>query len=265
MSDVIVIASGKGGVGKTSLTANLGVALSRLGKKVLLIDADIGLRNLDIALGLENKIVYDIVDVVSGECEPLTAVIKDKRFEGLFFLPAAQTKDKDDVSAEQMNILCNKVKDDYDFVLIDCPSGIDRGFKAAVSPADRALIVTTPEISAIRDAERVAGILEAGGIKDFRVVINRIRPDMVKSGEMMSVDEILELLNIDLIGIIPEDPGMFAATNGGNPIVGAINSIAAAGCRNIAERLCGNHVPLMDVDEKKFLKGYKKVFGKRKR
>ena len=265
MSDVIVVASGKGGVGKTSLTANIGVALSMLGKRVLLIDADIGLRNLDIVLGLENKIVYDIIDVVSGEYELSSAIIKDKRFEGLYFLPAAQTKDKSDISPEQMKILCNKAKDAYDFVLIDCPSGIDHGFRAAIAPADKVLIITTPEVSAIRDAERVAGILEGCGIKDFCAVINRIRPDMVKSGKMMSVDEILELLNVDLIGIVPEDPGMFFAANQGKPIAGDIHSFAASGCINIAERLCGTHVPLMDVDEKKFLKAYNKVFGKRKR
>ncbi len=186
MSQVIVITSGKGGVGKTTTTANLGVGLAQAGKKVVLIDTDIGLRNLDVVLGLENRIVYDLVDVVTGVCTPKQAAIKDKRYDGLFLIPAAQTKDKDAVSVEQMKELCEKLKKDYDFVIIDCPAGIEQGFKNAIAGADKALVVTTPEVSAVRDADRIIGLLEANEIEDHYLVINRIRPDMVKRGDMLS-------------------------------------------------------------------------------
>ncbi len=263
MSQVIVITSGKGGVGKTTTTANLGVGLAKLGKKVVLIDTDIGLRNLDVVLGLENRIVYDLVDVVTGVCKPKQAAIKDKRFDGLFLIPAAQTKDKDAVTVEQMQELCEKLKKDYDFIIIDCPAGIEQGFKNAIAGADKALIVTTPEVSAVRDADRIIGLLEANEISDHYLIINRIRPDMVRRGDMMNVDDIMEILNINLIGIIPDDQDIIVSTNKGEPAVVNPKSPAGQGYRNITERLNGNNVPLMDLDGNTFIGKLKKIFSKK--
>lgn len=262
-SQVIVITSGKGGVGKTTTTANLGVGLSKLGKKVVLIDTDIGLRNLDVVLGLENRIVYDLVDVVTGVCTPKQAAIKDKRFDGLFLIPAAQTKDKDSVTVEQMQELCEKLKKDYDFIIIDCPAGIEQGFKNAIAGADKALIVTTPEVSAVRDADRIIGLLEANEIEEHYLIINRIRPDMVRRGDMMTVDDIIDILNIDLIGIVPDDQNIIVSTNKGEPAVVNPKSLAGQGYRNITERLNGNNVPLMDLDENTFFGKLKKIFSKK--
>lgn len=197
--EVIVITSGKGGVGKTTTTANIGAGLVSLGKKVVVIDADIGLRNLDVVLGLENRIVYDIVDVVTKQCRVKQALIKDKRFVGLYLLPAAQTKDKDSVSTEQMVSLCQELSQTHDFVLIDCPAGIEQGFKNAIAGADRAIVVTTPEISAVRDADRIIGLLEASEISDPQLIVNRIRPDMVRRGEMMNLEDMKDILAIDVI------------------------------------------------------------------
>lgn len=263
MSQVIVITSGKGGVGKTTTTANLGVGLAKLGKKVVLIDTDIGLRNLDVVLGLENRIVYDLVDVVTGVCKPKQAAIKDKRFDGLFLIPAAQTKDKDAVTVEQMQELCETLKKDYDFIIIDCPAGIEQGFKNAIAGADKALIVTTPEVSAVRDADRIIGLLEANEIEDHYLIINRIRPDMVRRGDMMNVDDIMEILNIDLIGIVPDDQDIIISTNKGEPAVVNPKSIAGQGYRNITERLNGNNVPLMDIEGNTFFGKIKKFFTKK--
>lgn len=264
MSQVIVITSGKGGVGKTTTTANLGVGLAKLGKKVVLIDTDIGLRNLDVVLGLENRIVYDLVDVVTGVCTPKQAAIKDKRFDGLFLIPAAQTKDKNAVSVEQMQDLCEKLKEDYDFIIIDCPAGIEQGFKNAIAGADKALIVTTPEVSAVRDADRIIGLLEANEIEEHYLIINRIRPDMVRRGDMMNVDDIIDILNIDLIGIVPDDQDIIISTNKGEPAVVNPKSLAGQGYRNITERLNGNNVPLMDLDGNTFFGKLKKLFGKKR-
>ncbi|MBR5155336.1 MAG: septum site-determining protein MinD [Clostridia bacterium] len=263
MSQVIVITSGKGGVGKTTTTANLGVGLAKLGKKVVLIDTDIGLRNLDVVLGLENRIVYDLVDVVTGVCKPKQAAIKDKRFDGLFLIPAAQTKDKDAVTVEQMQELCEKLKKEYDFIIIDCPAGIEQGFKNAIAGADKALIVTTPEVSAVRDADRIIGLLEANEIYDHYLIINRIRPDMVRRGDMMNVDDIMEILNINLIGIVPDDQDIIVSTNKGEPAVVNPKSMAGQGYRNITERLNGNNVPLMDLDSNTLLGKIKKIFSKK--
>ncbi len=263
MSQVIVITSGKGGVGKTTTTANIGVGLAKLGKKVVLIDTDIGLRNLDVVLGLENRIVYDLVDVVTGVCKPKQAAIKDKRFDGLFLIPAAQTKDKDAVTVEQMQELCEKLRKDYDFIIIDCPAGIEQGFKNAIAGADKALIVTTPEVSAVRDADRIIGLLEANEISDHYLIINRIRPDMVRRGDMMNVDDIMEILNINLIGIVPDDQDIIVSTNKGEPAVVNPKSMAGQGFRNITERLNGNNVPLMDLDSNTLLGKIKRIFSKK--
>ena len=205
MGEVIVITSGKGGVGKTTTTANVGAALALRGKKVVLVDTDIGLRNLDVVMGLENRIVYDIVDVVEGKCKLRQALIKDKRFTDLFLLPAAQTRDKSAVNEEQMRELTIRLREEFDYILIDCPAGIEQGFKNAIAGADRAIVVTNAEISSIRDADRIIGLLEASEIKNPELIINRLRPEMVRKGEMMDVEDILDLLSIDLIGVVPED------------------------------------------------------------
>lgn len=205
MGEVIVITSGKGGVGKTTTTANLGSALAMQGKKVVLVDTDIGLRNLDVVMGLENRIVYDIVDVVEGKCKLRQALIKDKRFNELFLLPAAQTRDKSAINEEQMRDLTSKLKEEFDYILIDCPAGIEQGFKNAIAGANRAVVVTTAEMSAIRDADRIIGLLESSEIKNPELVVNRIKPSMIRKGEMMDVDDIVDLLSIELVGVVPDD------------------------------------------------------------
>ena len=205
MGEVIVITSGKGGVGKTTTTANIGAGLSGLGKNVMVIDTDLGLRNLDVVLGMENRIVYNIVDVIEGNCRLKQALIRDKRYPGLCLLPSAQTRDKTSVSPEQMKKLISEIRDDYDFILLDCPAGIEQGFQNAIAGADRSIVVTTPEVSAIRDADRIIGLLEASGIRRNELIVNRLRIDMVKRGDMMSVDDVTEILAVDLLGVIPDD------------------------------------------------------------
>ena len=217
MGEVIVITSGKGGVGKTTTTANIGTALALLGKKVVLVDADIGLRNLDVVMGLENRIVYDLVDVVEKVCRLKQALIRDKRFEGLYLLPAAQTKDKTAVSPQQMQELCEQLKEEFDFVLIDCPAGIEQGFKNAIAGADKAAVVTVPEVSAVRDADRIIGLLSANDIMDPELIINRLRIDMVKRGDMMDIDDTIEILGVDLLGVVPDDERVVISTNRGEP------------------------------------------------
>ncbi len=242
MGEVIVITSGKGGVGKTTTTANLGVALALRNKKVALVDTDIGLRNLDVVMGLENRIVYDIVDVVEGKCKLRQALIKDKRFNELFLLPAAQTRDKSAVNEEQMKELIGKLKEEFDYILIDCPAGIEQGFKNAIAGANRAIVVTTAEISAIRDADRIIGLLEASEIKNPELIINRIRPAMVKKGEMMDVDDIVDLLSIDLIGVVPDDEYIITQTNKGEPVVIKDKSPSGKAYLEIARRILGENV-----------------------
>ena len=233
MGEVIVITSGKGGVGKTTTTANLGASLALEGKKVALVDTDIGLRNLDVVMGLENRIVYDIVDVVEGRCKLRQALIKDKRYEELFLLPAAQTRDKSAVNEEQMKELTRNLKENFDYILIDCPAGIEQGFKNAVAGADRAIVVTTAEISAIRDADRIIGLLE---------VINRLRPNMVKKGEMMDVEDIVDLLSIDLTGVVPDDEFIITQTNKGEPVISNKKAPSGKAYREIAKRILGENV-----------------------
>lgn len=249
MGEVIVITSGKGGVGKTTSTANLGTGLALQGKKVALLDTDIGLRNLDVVMGLENRIVYDLVDVVEGNCKIKQALIKDKRYEGLFLLPAAQTKDKNAVKPDQMKKLCNELKKDFDYIIIDCPAGIEQGFKNAISGADRAIVVTTPEVSAVRDADRIIGLLEANEIKEPRLLLNRVREDMVKKGDMMSTDDVVEILAIDLIGVVPDDQSIIVSTNKGEPAVTDNKSIAGKSYRDIVKRIMGEEVPFEDKKE----------------
>ena len=214
-----------------------------------MIDTDIGLRNLDVVLGLENRIVYDIVDVVRENCKLKQALIKDKRLEGMFLLPAAQTKDKTAVTEEQMKKLCADLKEDFDYVLVDCPAGIEHGFKNAIAGADEAIVVTTPEISAVRDADRIIGLLEAAELRNPKLIINRIRQKMVKAGDMMSIDDMLEILAIDLLGIVPDDDAIVISTNKGEPTVLDEKSLPGQAYRNISRRITGEEVPLMNLDE----------------
>ena len=247
---VIVITSGKGGVGKTTTTANIGAGLAEKGHKVLLIDTDIGLRNLDVVMGLENRIVYDLVDVIEERCRISQAFIKDKRCPNLVLLPAAQIRDKNDVSPEQMQVLIDSLKASFDYILIDCPAGIEQGFKNAIVAANEAIVVTTPEVSATRDADRIIGLLEAAGIKEPKLIINRIRIDMVKDRNMLSVEDILDILAIKLLGVIPDDEAVVISTNKGEPLVYKGDSLAAKAFKNIASRVEGIDVPLLDLDIK---------------
>ncbi len=246
---VIVITSGKGGVGKTTASANIGTALAQTGASVVLVDMDIGLRNLDILMGLENRVVYNLVDVIEERCKLRQAFVKDKRMPNLCLLPAAQTRDKSAVNAEQMKTLTAELKTLFDFVLIDCPAGIESGFQNAIAGAEEAIIITTPEMSAVRDADRVIGLLEARKeeIKEHRLVINRLRPSMVKTNDMMSVDDVLEILSVKLLGVIPEDEEIIVSTNRGEPVAGTENMRAGLAYRNIARRLKGEDVPIMDL------------------
>jgi len=262
MGDAIVVTSGKGGVGKTTTSANVGTALALLGKKVCMVDTDIGLRNLDVVMGLENRIVYDLVDVAEGRCRLQQALVKDKRFEELYMLPAAQTKDKHDVSPEQVRDIVLELKKEFDFVIIDCPAGIEQGFRNAVAGADRAIVVTTPENAAVRDADRVIGLLEQSQIT-AKLVINRIRPAMLKTGDMLEIDEVCQVLAIDLLGIVPDDEKVIKSANAGEPTVMDPSSRAAIAYRNIARRILGDMVPLMPLDEKSagMFKRFRKFLG----
>ena len=248
MSEVYVITSGKGGVGKTTTSANVGAGLAIQGKKVVLVDADIGLRNLDVVMGLENRIVYDLIDVIEGNCRLKQALIRDKRYETLHLLPAAQTKDKDAVNPEQMKKLCDQLREEFDYVLLDCPAGIEQGFKNAIAGADKAIVVTTPEISAVRDADRIVGLLEAAEVGNPLLILNRIRPEMVKRGDMMALEDVTELLAIDVLGVIPDDETIVISTNRGEPCVADEKSFAGQGFRDIVKRLLGENVPLMDLN-----------------
>ncbi len=264
MGEVIVITSGKGGVGKTTTTANLGSALALRGKKVALVDTDIGLRNLDVVMGLENRIVYDIVDVVEEKCKLRQALIKDKRFNELFLLPAAQTRDKSAVNEEQMRALIDKLKEEFDYILIDCPAGIEQGFKNAIAGADRAIVVTTAEISAIRDADRIIGLLESSDIKNPELVVNRLRPNMVKKGEMMDVEDIVDLLSIDLIGVVPDDEYIITQTNKGEPVVSNHKAPSGKSYMEIARRILGENVEVsIPGREKGFMEAIKRIFSKK--
>ena len=247
MGEVIVITSGKGGVGKTTTTANVGTGLAKLDKKVVLIDTDIGLRNLDVVMGLENRIVYNLVDVIEGNCRIKQALIKDKRYPNLYLLPSAQTRDKTAVNPEQMKKLCNELRDEFDYILMDCPAGIEQGFRNAIAGADRALVVTTPEVSAVRDADRIIGLLEANDIRRTHLIVNRLRMDMVRRGDMMSSDDVVEILAIDLIGIVPDDENIVISTNQGEPLVGN-DTMAGKAYMNICRRVMGEEVPFLDLN-----------------
>jgi septum site-determining protein MinD len=249
MSRIIVVTSGKGGVGKTTTTANLGMALARRGRKVAVIDADFGLRNLDLLLGLENRVVYTAVDVLSGQCRLEQALVKDKRQPNLVLLPAAQNRAKESVTPDQMKKLVGALTQAFQYILIDCPAGIEGGFQNAIAAAREALIVTTPEVSAVRDADRVVGLLEANGVKAIRLVINRIRPTMVQANDMMSVEDVQEILAVPLIGIVPDDEKVIVSTNKGEPLVlSETPSLAGTAFDNIARRLEGEKIEFLDLN-----------------
>ncbi len=251
---VITITSGKGGVGKTTITANLATALAMAGHQVVAVDADIGLRNLDVMMGLENRIVYDLVDVAEGRCRLRQALIRDKRLSNLFLLPAAQTKDKTAVQPADMVKICEELRSEFSFVLVDSPAGIEHGFRTALAPADEVIVVTTPEVAAVRDADRVIGLVEAAGKESVELAINRVKPEMVEKGDMLSVEDVLEILAIPLIGVIPEDPEVIVATNKGIPVV--LNSLSPSGqaIKDMARRLLGEEVPFPT------LKGKESIF-----
>lgn len=249
---VITITSGKGGVGKTTVTANIASALAMLNKKVVAIDADIGLRNLDVVMGLENRIVYDLVDVVEGRCRLRQAMIKDKRQPELYLIPAAQTRDKNAVSPSDMVLVCDQLRGEMDYIIVDSPAGIERGFRNAVAPADQVVIVTNPEVSAVRDADRIIGLIEAEEKGPGKLIVNRLKPQMVERGDMLSIKDILDILAIDLLGVIPEDENILVSTNRGTPLVMSSPNGVSAGqaFRNVALRLEGHEVPLLDLTPK---------------
>ncbi|QCX32488.1 septum site-determining protein MinD [Caloramator sp. E03] len=261
----IVVTSGKGGVGKTTTTANISTGLAMLGKRVVAVDADTGLRNLDLHLGLENRIVYNLVDVVEGVCRLKQALIKDKRFENLYLLPTAQTRDKTAVKPEQMQKLVEDLKNEFDYVIIDCPAGIEHGFENAVAGADMAIVVTTPEVSAVRDADRIIGKLEVKGLDNHQLIINRIKYEMTKKGEMLNIDDMTDILAIKLLGIVPEDEKIVISTNRGEPVVTDENAKAGQAYKNIVRRILGEEVPFMELEDEDtgFFMAIKKFFFKR--
>lgn len=247
-SEVIVVTSGKGGVGKTTTSANVGTGLAKAGCKVCLIDTDIGLRNLDVVMGLENRIVYNLVDVIEGNCRIKQALIRDKRHQGLYLMPSAQTRDKSAVTPGQMVKVIDHLREQFDYIILDCPAGIEQGFQNAIAGADRALVVTTPEVSAIRDADRIIGLLEANGFKQMDLIINRLRTDMVKRGDMMSADDVVDILAVPLIGIVPDDENVVIATNQGEPLVGS-DTPAGKAYGNVVDRLLGKEIPFLDFEK----------------
>jgi septum site-determining protein MinD len=251
-SQVIVVTSGKGGVGKTTTVANVASSLARLGHKVVVIDLDIGLKKLDLILGLENRVIYDIVQVIEGECTIKQALVKDKRFPDLYMLPAAQTRNKDDIVPEQVKDLCDQLRAQFEYIFIDCPAGIEQGFRNAIAAADRAIVVTNPEVSAVRDADRIIGMLESANFKDIKLVVNRIRNDMVKSGDMLSIEDLMEHLYIELLGIVPEDKNVVISTNKGEPIILNERSQAATAFNNIAKRIKGEKVDFPSFEDVSF-------------
>ncbi len=256
MSEVMVVTSGKGGVGKTTMSANLGAALARQKKKVVVVDTDIGLRNLDVVMGLENQIVYNLVDIIEGTCRVRQALIKDPRFDDLYLIPSAQTRDKSAVTPEQMRMLTDELRMEYDYIILDCPAGIEQGFRNAIAGADRALVVTTPEVSAIRAADRIGGLLEKECIKPVNLIINRIRPELVETGDMMSVEDVMDILGVDIIGAVPDDVEIVIATNKGIPL--DENSIPGQAIKNISLRIQGEEIPMMNFSKDKGF--FKKIF-----
>ena len=258
MGEIITITSGKGGVGKSTTTANIATALAMSGNRVVAIDFDIGLRNLDMILGLENRIVYDVVDVMEGNCKLSQAIIKDKRVDNLHFIPASQTKDKNILNKEKVQKLLTQLKEEFEYIFIDSPAGIESGFEHSIFLADRAIIVTTPEVSSIRDADRVIGIIDAksqeamdGEEVEKYIIINRLKTELVQKGDMMSIDDVLGILSLPLIGIVPDAEEIVASTNIGEPIVHNQKSLAGEAFRRVANRLKGEEIPFLDLTSNK--------------
>ena len=265
MNNVIVITSGKGGVGKTTTTANIGAGLALSGKSTVLVDTDIGLRNLDVVLGLENRIVFDLVDVAEGSCRLKQALIKDKRYDGLYLLPAAQSRNKMAVTPEQMKEIVKQLEDEFDYVIIDCPAGIEQGFVNAVVGAKSAIVVAIPEVSSVRDADRIIGLLAANNIDDVKLIVNRLRPDLIQKGDMLSIEDTIDILGIDLIGVVPEDERILRSSNLGEPAVSANTSNAGAAYARIVKRILGEDIPIHDFKvQSGFFGTLKNLFSKKK-
>ena len=262
MSEIFVITSGKGGVGKTTTTANLGVGLAMRGKKVVLVDTDTGLRNLDLLLGLENRIMYDLIDVTEGRVPYKKALVRHKKYDSLFLLPTSQVKDKLSVNPEQLVKLCDELRKEFDYILIDCPAGIEQGFKTAIAAADTALVVTMPEISPVRDADKIIGELGRADKNNIKLIVNRIRPQMVETGDMLDMKDINDILSLDCIGQIPDDIKVVTSTNKGEPCITMEDSQAGIAYRNIVARICGENVPFMTFEKEGFWLRLKHVFGK---
>jgi len=262
----IVVTSGKGGVGKTTTTANVGAALARLGERVCVIDTDVGLRNLDVVMGLEGRVVYDLIDVFEGRCKLRQAIIRDKRVDTLHLLAASQTRDKSALSETRMKETVKALLEEegFDRVLIDSPAGIESGFQTAASAADGAVVVVNPEVSSVRDADRIIGLLEAREINEVRLIIDRLRPAMVKRGDMLEVEDVLEILGVKLIGIVPEDEKILISTNIGSPASLDDSSKIGAGTafRDIARRIRGEEVQYPSYEPQGgFLAGLRRLFG----
>ncbi len=260
---VIVVTSGKGGVGKTTTTANVGAGLAKLGEKVAVIDVDVGLRNLDVVMGLESRVVFDLVDVLEGKCKMRQALIRDKRVETLYLLPASQTRDKDALDSDGMRTIIKQLLEEegMDRILIDSPAGIEKGFQTAAAPAEAALVVVNPEVSSVRDADRIIGLLESRDVRETRLVVNRLRPKMVARGDMLSVEDIVDILSVKPIGIIPEDEGILVSTNVGEPAVLG-QSKAGQAFRDLARRIHGEDVAFPVLEEREgFMARLSKLFG----
>lgn len=266
LGEAVVVTSGKGGVGKTTTTANIGTALASMGKKVVVVDGDTGLRNLDVLMGLENRIVFTLIDVIEDRCKLKQALIKDKRLPNLCLLPTAQTRDKNDISVSEMLNIVNTLKEEFDYVILDCPAGIEQGFENAIAGADRALIVVNPELTSVRDADRVIGKLDAKGLDKHELIVNRLNYEMTKNGDMLDVKDIIDSLAIKLIGVVPDDRSITISTNKGEPIVLDEKAISGQAFKNIAKRIMGEEVPILDFDsayETGFLASLKKLFKKK--
>lgn len=261
MSEIIVVTSGKGGVGKTTTTANIGVGLAMRKKRVALIDTDTGLRNLDLLLGLENRIMYDLVDVTSGRVHYKKALVRHKKFETLYLLPTSQVKDKSAVDPEQIIALCDEMKNDFDYIIIDCPAGIEQGFKTAIAAAQCAIVVTNPEISSVRDADKIIGELGRADKEDVKLIVNRIRPQLVEKGDMLDMADINEILSIECIGQVPDDEMVVMATNRGEPVITMSDSLAGQAYKNIVGRICGENIPFLKPPKEGFFKKLKRLFG----
>ncbi len=259
---VVTITSGKGGVGKTTTSANLGVALASMGQKVVCIDTDIGLRNLDVVMGLENRIVYDLVDIIEGRCRLSQGMIRDRRHDNLFLIPAAQTRDKTSIAPSDMVKLCDELRSETDWIIIDSPAGIERGFRNAIAPSDEVLVLTNPEVSSVRDADRIIGLIEAEEKGPAKLIINRIKPGLIKKGDMLSAEDIVDLLSVPLIGLVPDDESVLISTNQGQPV--ALNGKSKAGLafQNIGRRLMGEDIPWLALEEKSgLISRLGKLFG----